>query len=160
MPFCKWLRAPCYDFKFICSKLKYIFLKNTFVLLVWFFSPHSRIYHIYGNVTIADEGLHILNYARLSLSSSSEVFFSVEHLPWHGISVYKDHLRKTVTLTLVLALCSGAVTTCFLRLISVAAKIRTPNLPHAMRLLLLTAAPRWFVLYSFCSFLPLKTLQA
>ena len=60
------------------SILNSIFLKNTFeqsfILPVWYFWSHSRGYHIYGDVTIADAGLHILTYARHSLVLSSDVF--------------------------------------------------------------------------------------
>ena len=37
-----------------------------------FYSPHSRIFHSYGDVFIAGEGLQILTYARHSWPLSSE----------------------------------------------------------------------------------------
>ena len=37
-----------------------------FCLFVWTLSPHSRIFHSYGDPTIAGEGLQILTYSRLS----------------------------------------------------------------------------------------------
>ena len=41
-------------------------------LFVWILSPHSRIFHSYGDVTIAGEGLQILTYTRHSWPLSSE----------------------------------------------------------------------------------------
>ena len=41
-------------------------------LLVWSFSSHLRIFHSFGDVTIADERLQILTYARYVWSLSSE----------------------------------------------------------------------------------------
>ena len=41
-------------------------------LFVWCLSSHLRIFHSYGDVTIASEGLQILTYALHSLSLSSE----------------------------------------------------------------------------------------
>ena len=38
----------------------------TVCLFVWDFSSHSRIFHKYGDVTIADEGLQMLTYPRHS----------------------------------------------------------------------------------------------
>ena len=43
-----------------------------FCLVVWSLSSHSRIFHSYGDVTIAGEGLQILTYARHSWPLSSE----------------------------------------------------------------------------------------
>ena len=48
-----------HDFLFIC-------------LFVSSISSHSRIFHSYGDVTIAGEGLQNLTYARYSLPFSSE----------------------------------------------------------------------------------------
>ena len=64
-------------------------------------------------------------------------FFNVPHLLWH---VYNGHLRGPVTLTPIAERLAtpgnGAVTNC-----SVAAGIRTPNLPLAGRTLKPTAPP-------------------
>ena len=43
-----------------------------FFVFVWGFSSHSRIFHLYGNVTINGERLQILIYARHSRPLSSE----------------------------------------------------------------------------------------
>ena len=44
-----------------------------FCLFVWGLSSHSRIFHSYGDVTVAGEGLQILTYARHSWPLSSEI---------------------------------------------------------------------------------------
>ena len=48
------------------------------LLFVWDLLSHSKIFHSYGNVTIAGEGLQILTYARYSWSLSSEGSLAVE----------------------------------------------------------------------------------
>ena len=49
-----------------------MFYYTLFSLFVWSLSSHSRIFHSYGDVTIADEGLQILTYARHWWPLSSE----------------------------------------------------------------------------------------
>ena len=70
-------------------------------LLVWSFSSQSRISHSYGDVTITDEGLQILTYARHLWAVSSVNFFmiSLPHLLWYETFVHTDHFRGPVTLT-------------------------------------------------------------
>ena len=51
---------------------KFLRKKVICYLLVCGFSSHSRIFHSYGYVTIADEGLQILTYARHAWPLSSE----------------------------------------------------------------------------------------
>ena len=46
--------------------------KTRHSLFVWAFSSHSRIFQSSGDVTIADEGLQILTYARFSWLLSHE----------------------------------------------------------------------------------------
>ena len=41
-------------------------------MFVWGFSSHSRIFHSYGDITIAAEGLQILSYAPHTWPLSSE----------------------------------------------------------------------------------------
>ena len=43
-------------------------------LFNWGFSSHERIFHLYGDVTIAGEGMQILIYARYLWPLSSEGF--------------------------------------------------------------------------------------
>ena len=64
-------------------------------LFVLGFLSHSRIFHSYGDITMA---------ANFDLCSALMVieqwgFFCVPHLLWHGTSVYNGHLRGPVTLT-------------------------------------------------------------
>ena len=59
------------------------------VLFVWSLSSHSRIFHSYGDVTIAGEGLQISTYAR----------HLWPHPLQHGSTVYDGHLRGPVALT-------------------------------------------------------------
>ena len=117
--------------KIIFSRMNYI----TTVLVFSGFSSHSRMFHSYRDVTIAGEGLQILTYARHSWTlSSEERFFSVSHLMWHRASVSNGHLLGPVTLAhiaehLAVELSLPVFTT---RLGSVAAGIRTTNLPLAV----------------------------
>ena len=70
------------------SGLKHMF----YVCLV--FSSHSRIFHLYGDVTITGEGLQILTYARHSWPLSSEGSLGATPTVTRGIRLIK------VTLTL------------------------------------------------------------
>ena len=55
-------------------------LAMSICLFVWSLSSHLRIFHSYGDVTIAGEGLQILTNARHSWPLSSEGLFSVPNL--------------------------------------------------------------------------------
>ena len=68
------------------------------------FSSHSRMCHLYRDVTFAGEGLQILTYARHSWPFSSE-----GSLACHTNS----SARTSDTLTYCRAFGSGVVTTCF-----------------------------------------------
>ena len=100
---------------------------------VWGFSFHSWIFHSYGDVTIAGQGLQILTYTRHSWPLNTEgslachtycdtghpFIMVISEYPWHsyllpGVWQWSCHYL-------------------FLRHRSVAAGIRTLNLPHAMR---------------------------
>jgi hypothetical protein len=57
-------------------------------LIIYGFTSRSRIFHLYGDVTIAGKGLQ-----NLGLSSALRAFeqggiFIVPHLLWHGTSVF------------------------------------------------------------------------
>ena len=58
------------------------------------FSSKSRIFHSHGDVTITEEGLHILTYARHPWPLNG-----VGSLLWYGALIYIGHLRGPVTLT-------------------------------------------------------------
>ena len=52
--------------------LHFSLIDRIFRLFVWSLSSHSRVFHSYGDVSIAGEGLQILTYARHSWPMSSE----------------------------------------------------------------------------------------
>ena len=127
-----------------------------FVCLNFGFSSHSRIFHSYGDVTITGEGLQILTYAWHLWPLSSE-----GSLEWHTycntghpfimvISEDPWHLHLYCR-----AFGSGAVFTWFR---SVAAGIRTPNLPLARRTLY-TSAPQKIVRHLVTCFKQRKIIQ-
>ena len=125
---------------FICSLIKisiFHFFKDVCIFefvffCLEFFVPFEIFFHSFGDVTIACEGMQILTYARRFWLLSSEgslachTYCNTRHPfimvvfgdPWHS------HLMAIII--------SGAITTCFNDL-SVAAAIRTPNLPLAGR---------------------------
>ena len=93
-------------------------------LFIWSLSFHSRIFHSYGEVTIAGEGLQILTYARYSWPLSSEgslaccdtglpFIMVISEDPWHS------HLLPSVW--------QWSCHYLFLRLRSVATANRTPT---------------------------------
>ena len=55
------LQGTCID-QFIVKMI--ILIKDKFVCLLWSLLSHSRIFHSYGDVTIAGKGLQILTYAQ------------------------------------------------------------------------------------------------
>ena len=62
--------------------------------------PLENISLIYGDVTIAGEGLQILsNICSALMVIEQWGFFSVPHLLRHGPTLYNGHLRGPVTLT-------------------------------------------------------------
>ena len=75
------------------------------------FSSHSRIFHSFETVTITDEGLQILTYARHSWPLGSLTFYTycniwANPLNWPSTRTHDTH-------TCCRAFGSGAVTTCF-----------------------------------------------
>ena len=102
-------------------------------LFVWgFFWSHSRIVHSYGDVTIVGEWLQILTYVRHSwpLGNQGSLDF---HTYWGTGHPFKNgHLQGPVALKNIAEyLAVGLSLSVFLRIWSVAAWIRTPNLPLA-----------------------------
>ena len=77
------------------------------IIHVWFFfffgvfflslSSHSRVFHSYGDVTIAGEGLQISTYARHSWPLSSEGSLTCHTHCDSGPTVYNGHLGGPVT---------------------------------------------------------------
>ena len=99
------------------------------------FSSHLGIFHSCGDVIITSEGLQILTCARHLWPLSSEGCLACHTYCGTGIRLKWSSPRTRDTHTNYLAFGSAAVTTCFLRLRSVAAGIRTPNFPLAGRTL-------------------------
>ena len=60
-------------------------LQNTFCFIN---SSHSRLFNSYEDFIFVSERLQMLSYSRISSPLSSEVFFMVPNLMWHGTSVY------------------------------------------------------------------------
>ena len=104
-----------------------------FHVFVWGFTSHWRILS-YGAViiTCTGEGLQNLTYARLSRPLSSEGSLAC-HTHWNPfIMVISEH---SWYLHLLPIIWPWSFHYLFKRLITVAAGIRTPNLPHASRTL-------------------------
>ena len=114
-------------------------------LFDWRLSPHSRILHSYGDVTITCEGLQILTYARHSWPLSIKGSLSCHTYCDIGHPFIVGHLQGPVTLTLIAERLALELSLPVLLLRSVAAGIRTLNLPPARQTLLPTASsPRLF----------------
>ena len=109
------------DCELLCLPLKIMFRKVRLFLRVYRQTRELYI-HSYGDITITGEGLQI---------------FVLYMLGTHGHWA----VRVRDTHTYCRAFSSGAVTTCFLRLSSVAAEFRTSNFPLAGRTLQPTAPP-------------------
>jgi hypothetical protein len=52
---------------------------------------HSRIFHFYGDVTIADEGLQNLGLCSALKAIEQGGIFIAPHLLRHGTSVFQSH---------------------------------------------------------------------
>ena len=107
-------------------------------MFVWGLSSHSRIFHSYGDVTIAGEGLQILTCARHSWPLSSEGSLACHTYCGTG-HPYNGHLRGPVTLIPVAERLAVELSLHVLK--SVVAGIWTSILPHARRMRLPTAPP-------------------
>jgi hypothetical protein len=57
-------------------------------LIIYGFTSRSRIFHFYGNLTIAGEGLQNLGLCSALRAFEQGMIFIVPHLPWHGTSVF------------------------------------------------------------------------
>ena len=60
-------------------------------------SSTSRIFHLYRDVTMIEEGLQILTYLFCTHGHWAVRVFSVQHLLWHRASVHNSHLWVPVT---------------------------------------------------------------
>jgi hypothetical protein len=57
-------------------------------LIIYCFTSPSRIFHLYGDVTIANEGLQNLGLCSTLRAFEQGGIFIVPHLLWHGTSVF------------------------------------------------------------------------
>jgi hypothetical protein len=57
-------------------------------LIIYGFTSRSRIFHLYGDVTIAGEGLQNLGLCSALRAFEQGGIFIVPHLLWHGASVF------------------------------------------------------------------------
>jgi hypothetical protein len=57
-------------------------------LIIYGFTSHSRIFHLYGDFTIAGEGLQNLALCSALWAFEQGGIFIVPHLLWHGTSVF------------------------------------------------------------------------
>ena len=73
--------------------------KKGVFLFVWGFSSHLRIFHLYGDVTIAPEDLQKFDICSAFMAIEQWGFLCEPHLLWHGASVYNGDLQGPVTLT-------------------------------------------------------------
>jgi hypothetical protein len=64
-------------------------------LIIYGFTSRSRIFHLYGDVTIAGEGLQNLGLCSALRAFEQGGIFIVPHLLWHGTSVFPVFIRRT-----------------------------------------------------------------
>jgi hypothetical protein len=57
-------------------------------LIFYWYTSRSRIFHLYGDVTIAGEGLQNLGLCSALRAFEQGGIFLVPHLLWHGASVF------------------------------------------------------------------------
>jgi hypothetical protein len=57
-------------------------------LIIYGFTSCSRIFHLYGDVTTAGEGLQNLGLCSALRAFEQGGIFIVQHLLWHGASVF------------------------------------------------------------------------
>ena len=64
---------PCaFDITIMINRLFVLFVCFFVCLFVWGFSPHSRIFHSFGDVNISSEGLHIFDQYSALMAISRE----------------------------------------------------------------------------------------
>jgi hypothetical protein len=57
-------------------------------LIIYCFTSHSRIFHLFGDLTITGEGLQNLGLCLALRAFEQEGIFIVPHLLWHEASVF------------------------------------------------------------------------
>ena len=95
----KFSNVPISQFHAILSNLRMkikewywtmMFMKDWLIdwLIIYGFTSRSRIFHLYGDVTIAGEGLQNLGLCSALRAFEQGGIFIVPHLLWHGTSVF------------------------------------------------------------------------
>ena len=107
-------------------------------------SSHWRFFYSYGDRPITGEGLQTLTYARYSWPSSSEGSLACHNYCDAGHPFIMVISKDMSDSHLLLSVWQWNCHYLFLRLRSVAAGIRTPNLPPAGRIIYPTSPPRCF----------------
>ena len=114
-------------------------------LFAWCFTAHSRIFHSYGDVIITCEGLQSLTYTRHSWTLSNRgslvcnthcdtgnpFIMVTSEDPWHLEIITYVSTYVHLSFLLFPSVWHWSCHNLLLRLRSVAAGIRTPNLLHA-----------------------------
>jgi hypothetical protein len=74
----------------LCNKTLHVswFHSALYWLIIYGFTSRSRIFHLYGDVTSAGEGLQILDLCSALRAFEQGGIFIVPHLLWHGTSVF------------------------------------------------------------------------
>jgi hypothetical protein len=83
-------------------------------LIIYSFTSRSRIFHLYGDVTIAVEGLQNLSLCSALRAFEQGGIFIVPHLLRHGTSVFFGFIRKTAPFSRLLRHtrgCGGSILT-------------------------------------------------
>jgi hypothetical protein len=61
------------------------------MVIIYGFASRSRIFHLYGDVTIAGEGLQTLGLCSALRAFEQGEIFIVPHLLRHGASIFLSH---------------------------------------------------------------------
>jgi hypothetical protein len=69
-------------------KILYMDFFYDWFIAFYCFTSRSKIFHLYGDVTIAGEGLHNLCLCSAPRAVEQGRIFIVPHLLWHGTSVF------------------------------------------------------------------------
>ena len=116
----------------LCDELYYMYMHYLCLFVFWSLSSHSKIFHSYGDVSIAGEGLQILIYARHSWLLGSEGSLACHTYCDTGHSFIMVISEDPWPRSCYRAFSSGAVTTYFYDIgLSIAAENRPSNLPLA-----------------------------
>jgi hypothetical protein len=78
-------------------------------LIVYGFMSRSRIFHLYGNITIEGERLQNLGLCSVLRAFEQEGIFIVSLLLWHGTSIFSVLIRRTAPFSRLLWHTRGCV---------------------------------------------------